>query len=92
MMFYLTLPVLAEEVKPQAVFIWIDEPQQSVFEKDPSVVGKLHLEDGILNPLTVIETGLRNLPQSTLTFRCFRGDIVSDEDIHRESYFQSNGG
>ena len=63
-MLHFVVPVAAEVVKAQAVGFGIDNIQQSCFEGDKLGWVDFALEDGVLNPLAIVEASFGRAPQA----------------------------
>jgi hypothetical protein len=89
-------PVVAEEIKAQAVFLRIRHGSERCAESHPLGGINQTLEDRILDALSAILTEARNAAQTPLSRLRSRTDIVTNQDKHLQSsptaYFQRNAG
>ncbi len=81
-MLHFVVPVATEVVKAKAVGFGIDNIQQSCFESDKLCWVHFALEDGVLNPLAIVEASFGRATQAGFSDGRAGRDIVSDEDIH----------
>jgi len=72
------LPVLAEIVKPQAIFLRVNRIDQPAFQLHPLSWIDQALENRVLYPLAAILAELGHVPKPALTIGRFRVHIVSD--------------
>lgn len=81
-MLHFMMPVTAQMVEAQAVGFGIDNIQQSRFKGDKLCWIHFALEDGVLNPLAIVEASFGRAPQTGFSDGRAGRDIVSDEYIH----------
>jgi hypothetical protein len=92
-MFHAMPPIRTQEIKPQAVFLWINLINQPLAENCPLRRINDALKNGILNPLPIIQTRLCYPAQTTLSSVLTGGNIIADKHKHTTlSYFQIKGG
>jgi len=76
------LPISPEIVKADRILLRVHDCEQLVFEFHQLPGIHLAFEDGILDPLPVVETGFGDFTQSGPAGRGGGGDIVGDEGVH----------
>jgi hypothetical protein len=74
--------VFVQGIDAKAVLFGVDDREKPFAEEDPFGRADQALEDGILNPLPKIFTGLRCVPEATAPCGACRGDIVGDQVEH----------
>lgn len=82
MMFHPPMPVVTQMIEPQTVLGGIHNLEQPGLELNQLSRIHLALEDGVLDALAVVQTGLGHLAQATSTGRVHGGNIVGDKEIH----------
>lgn len=80
--FNAVIPMCTKVVKPQRIFLIIDDIDQAGFEFDGLGWVDLALEDGVLHTLSIIEADFCGASESALAAFGAGGDIVSDEKVH----------
>jgi hypothetical protein len=87
------LPVGAQEIKAETVFFVIVLSEQANTELGPLRRVDDALEDGVLDPLTVVEAEAGDSAETAASSRRRRGNVIADEHHHGQaSYFQKKGG
>ena len=94
--FYAAFPIVAEEIKAQAVFVRIRHGDERCAKRNPLGGINQTLEDGVLDALSAILTEACNAAQTAPSCFRSRADIVTDQDKHLLSpltvYFQRKAG
>jgi hypothetical protein len=86
-------PIRTKIIEAQAVYFLIDFINEPILQDCPLSRVNNAFKNGILNPLSVVLTCLRDAIQTTRTFRICCGDIVTDYyEHHFPPYFQIKGG
>lgn len=90
-MFNATVPVIAKEVEPHGVLLTIHKIEDFASEGDELRLIDFAFEDGVLDALSIVEAKFCDASQAAGSASAGSGDIVGDEDLHRD-YFTRNGG
>jgi len=77
-----SLPVGTEVVETDAIFFRVDDVKEFIFAVGPLGGIDFHFEDGVLDTLSVVETGFGGVPQPAFSLGSCGGNIIGDEDIH----------
>jgi hypothetical protein len=78
------MPVATKMIETKAIRFWINDVEKLGFEGNELRGVNLALEDGILNTLAVVETGLGDPAESRFSRRRGGGNVVGGEDIHED--------
>lgn len=77
------LPIIvAQQIKPQTVCLWINDLFQLVLYIPEQSRIQYTLKNRILNPLSIVYTNFCNLPQPPLPYRCCGTNVICDQHHH----------
>jgi hypothetical protein len=76
------MPVAPEMVKSQRVRLRIDQAEKPVLHRRELGRIDFAFKHRILDPLAIIETGFRDVAQTSPALGRKRGDIVGNEKVH----------